>query len=99
MLNSDYVIDFKNLEIGSDLWLFYQTTDFGENWENLQVMLTPGFDGNVWYTKNPAKKTLTISGTQAGEVSYRMTANRFDWSKWSNLYTGNSTGMIVPLKF
>src|SRR3989338_6982435 len=52
-LNSNYVIDFKNQPIGSDLWLFYQVTDFGARWEKLQVILTPGFDGNVWYVKNP----------------------------------------------
>jgi len=50
---------------------------------------------------------LTIHGSQeanaeassfAGEVSYRMTASRFDWKNWSNLYIGNSTGMKVELK-
>src|SRR3989344_4437732 len=70
-LNSNYVIDFKNQPIGSDLWLFYQVTDFGARWEKLQVILTPGFNGNVWYEKNPKAKTLTIYGTQKGEVSYR----------------------------
>jgi len=34
--------------------------------------------GKVWYEKNPEKNTLTIHGTQTGEVSYRLTANRFD---------------------
>ena len=99
MLNSDYTMDFKNLEIGSDLWLFYQITDFGSDMENLQVFLTPGFNGNVWYEKNPDESTLTISGSSDGEVSYRFTASRFDWSKWSNYYEGNSSqGMIVPMK-
>ena len=83
----NYVLDFTKLEIGSDLWLFNQITDFGKNWENLQVVLTPGFDGRVWYTKDPIKKTLTISGTSFGEVSYRFTANRFDWKNWGNLYS------------
>jgi len=33
------------------------------------------------------------------EVSYRFTANRFDWSKWSNYYGENSSaGLIVPMK-
>jgi hypothetical protein len=85
MLTSDYIIDFKNLEKGSDLWLFYQVTDFGNEMENLQVILTPSFNGNVWYQKNPAEKTLTIHGSQAGEVSYRMTANGWNWRSWSNV--------------
>ena len=29
-LDGDYVIDFNNLENGSDLWLFSQITDFGK---------------------------------------------------------------------
>jgi len=98
ILNSNYVIDFKKQEIGSDLWLFYQVTDFGQNWEKLQVILTPGFNGNVWYTKDPTSKTLTIHGSQAGEVSYRMTANRYDWMKWGNLANTTSTGMILKSK-
>ena len=61
------------------------------------IILTPGFNGKVWYEKNPEKDTLTIYGTQAGEVSYRMTANRFDWKEWSNLYLedNNVTGLIA----
>ncbi|MEK6912668.1 MAG: hypothetical protein AABX26_01790, partial [Nanoarchaeota archaeon] len=81
-LDGDYVIDFNNLENGSDLWLFSQITDFGKDWENLQVILTPGFEGNVWYTKDPAAKTLTIHGSKNGEVSYRMTSSRYDWANW-----------------
>ena len=88
MLKSDYIIDFNKLEVGSDLWLFNKVTDFGENWENLQVILTPGFDGRVWYEKNPNAKTLTVHGTQAGEVSYRMTANGFTWGNRNNVAAG-----------
>ena len=64
ILHSNYTIDFDNLEKGSDLWLFYQITDFGSKMENLQVILTPGFDGKVWYEKNPEKNTLTISTSE-----------------------------------
>jgi len=101
-LSSNYTIDFTKLKKGSDLWLFYQTTDFGEKWENLYVILTPAFDGRVWYTKDPKSKTLTIHGTQDGEVSYRLTANRHDWEKWENLVdineTDGVTGMKIELK-
>ena len=95
MLNSDYTIDFKNLEVGSDLWLFYQVTDFGVRMENLQIMLTPAFNGKVWYEKNPSEKTLKIHGTKAGEVSYRLTANRHDWGDWSNLADSENKGFIL----
>jgi hypothetical protein len=98
-LNSSYTIDFKNLEAGSDLWLFYHITEFGSEWENLQVFLTPSFDGRVWYEKNLAENTLAILGDSAGEVSYRLTAERFDWGNRTNYYTRNDTlGMIVPMK-
>ena len=95
-----YNIDFTKLEKGSDLWLFYQITDFGEKMENLQVVLTPGFDGRVWYTKDPVKKTLTIQGSALGEVSYRFTANRYDWKNWTNLYTkeDHPTGPLTEKK-
>ena len=101
MLNSDYTIDFKNLEVGSDLWLFYQVTDFGDEMENLQIFLTPSFNGNVWYKKDPLTNTLTIYGTEDGEVSYRFTSNRHDWMEWDgNYYVGSSTvkGMILEGK-
>jgi len=49
------------------------------------VILTPGFNGDVWYEKDPKAKTLTIHGSQAGEVSYRMTANRYDWRNWKTI--------------
>ena len=64
------------------------------------IILTSELDGKVWYEKNPEKNTLTIHGSQTGEVSYRMTANRFDHADWSNLYLdeGNVTGLIAPLK-
>ncbi len=92
--NNTYTIDFSKLKQGSDLWLFYQITDFGQNWTKMQVMLTSGFDGRVWYTKDPTKKTLTIHGTAPGEVSYRLTADRYDWRNWENtLASQNETKM------
>ncbi len=97
---SFYVVNFNELEVGSDLWLFDKTTDFGENMENLQIILTQGFDGRVWYEKNPEENILTIYGTDSGEVSFRMTGNRFDWKEWSNFADpeDNSPGLTVPLK-
>jgi hypothetical protein len=98
-----YTIDFSKLEKSSDLWLFYQITDFGDKWEKLQVILSPGFDGRAWYTKDPVAKTLTIHGTPAkganveaspfsGEVSYRMTANRYDSENWPTKTDMNISG-------
>ena len=80
-----YPIDFDTLEKGSDLWLFYQVTDFGKNWENLVVTLTPGFDGRVFYEEDIQKGVLSIYASEQGPVSVRLVANRFDFTKWKNL--------------
>ncbi len=87
LVNGEYIINFSKLEKGSDLWLLYQVTDFGENWEKLQVILTPGFDGRAWYKKESLTNTLTIYGTEDGEVSYRLTADGFTWGNRTNVAT------------
>lgn len=95
----EYAIDFSKAEKGSDIWLFYQITDFGKDWENLTVLLSPSFDGRVWYKKYPSDGKLIIYGDKDGEVSYRLTAPRFDHSTWSNIVSDESVqGFIVPLK-
>ena len=93
-LSSNYTIDFTKLEKGSDLWMFYQVSDFGTNWTNLQVMLTPSFAGRVWYKKDSAKKTLTIFGTETGEVSYRMTSNSFNYKAWPTITNLNPNDYV-----
>jgi hypothetical protein len=75
-------IDFDELETGSNLWLFWNTII--QDLENVVVLLTPGFDGNVWYEKNTEENTLTIHSTKNGEVSFRLTAPREDADKWEN---------------
>lgn len=107
----EYVIDFNNLEKGSDLWLFYQATDFGEDMQYLQVFVTPGFDGRVWYEKDPMNKTVTIFGrpscqmsdvrcqVSSLEASLRLTANRFDWREWTNRASGDGKhGFVLEEK-
>ncbi len=78
-------ISFKDLDKGSDLWLFYQVTDFGDNWKNLVINLTASFDGSVFYTKVPNEAAVVVSADQPGEVSARFIANRFDSDKWPNI--------------
>ncbi len=82
-----YTISFDQLEKGSDLWLFYQVTDFGDNWKNLVVSLTASFDGSAFYKKIPGKRELLIMADSPGEVSMHLSANRFDYLKWPNLRT------------
>jgi hypothetical protein len=77
-------IDFNNLSQGSDLWLFGKATNLPKNLSSAIVILTPSFDGKAWYTKDLSAGTVTVYGDQAGEVSYRLTAPRFDSEQWPN---------------
>ncbi len=93
-------IDFDTIRRGSDLWLFYQIADFGKRWESLSVLLSPAFDGSVWYEKDTRNNMLIIYGKGKGantEVSYRLTAPRFDHAMWSNIADPNDTskGLFV----
>ncbi len=80
-----YTIDFNAVEKGSDLWLFYQVTDFGKDWSSLVTTLAPAFDGRTYYEENPGTKTLTIYASESAPVSVRLIANRYDFTKWGNL--------------
>ena len=90
-------IDFRNMPEASDLWLFAQTTDLEENFNQLSVQLTPSFLGQVWYEKDAAKLSLTVKATRIGrvpaEVSYRLTAPRFDHASWSNISSEENEGL------
>lgn len=88
------VIDFSSATKGSDLWLFYQITDFGERWQNLAVLLSSGSDSRVWYKKEPENSRLIVFSNLSSEVSYRFTAPRFDWQKWGNVSDGLYQGLV-----
>ena len=91
-------MDFATEPKGSDLWLFAQATNVAHMMNQLIVTLTPSFDGNVWYTKNASTDTLVLHGSVAGEVSYNLTAPRFDAAQWPNLAPANessTTGLII----
>ncbi|MCE9541479.1 hypothetical protein K8R03_02870, partial [Candidatus Kaiserbacteria bacterium] len=94
----DYAIAFPEAPMGSDVWLFYQVTDFGKNWTNLVVTLTPGFDGRAFYEQDIANKTLHILTDKSGPVSVRLMGSRYDYTKWLNLrpdQDGNDAGTHV----
>lgn len=91
------VLDFASASQGSDLWLFSQITDLGVDFNNLVVILSPSFDGKAWYEKDPNNARLIIYGGKNREVSYRLTAPRFDWQKWGNVSDEPHQG-LVPYK-
>jgi hypothetical protein len=99
-----YLIDFSQLPTGSDLWLFAKATNLKNTMDRLIANLTPSFDGNVWYEKIPAKHQLIIHGkasdnsSDAVEVSYRLTAPRFDAAKWTTIAPADEAktkGLII----
>lgn len=91
------VINFKNQPKGSELWLFAKASDLERNFNRLAVILTPAFNGDVWYEKNYDTLELTIHTSAPGEISYRFTAPRFDWKEWPTILGGSelSDGLII----
>jgi hypothetical protein len=96
-----YTVDFDEQPVGSDLWLFGKITDFKKNWSGLSVLLTPEFAGEVWYEKNPSENQLVFYASPIGnwkleignsqpEISFRLSAPRFDWRQWPNLLEDQS---------
>lgn len=92
------VVDFDELTRGDALWVFYQVTDFGPRWDNLVVQLTPNTNGTVWYEKDVLRNRLIIKGEKGGEVSYRLSAPRFDHEKWDNVSDTQTGGFEVKEK-
>lgn len=76
---------FSELPLANNLWLFYQITDFGNDWEHLVVTLSPAFDGSVFYEENPNENSLTVFSTKPGNVSMQLTVHRYDYSSWPNI--------------
>ncbi len=86
LVDSIYIIDFDNLEEGSELWLFAQKTDLGEEMEKLIVLLTPeARKAILWYEVVYLENRLIIYGDKDTVFSYRLSAPRYDWQDHSVL--------------
>lgn len=87
------VLDLE-AEEGSDLWLFSRTANLAQHGLGaVSVLLAPNFSGRAWYEKNEERGLITIFASldknqksliTAPEVSYRLTAPRFDSAEHSN---------------
>ena len=104
LISCSYEIKFDEQKDGSDLWIFRKITDFGEEWKNLEIILTPNFDGSVWYRKLSKENKIIVSAKidslnddENLEISYRLTASRFDYKEWSNMPEGANleAGFII----
>ncbi len=91
------VIDFNNLPEGSDLWLFGKTTNIKENIGELVALLTPSTPTSVWYEVDEENKRLVVNSARPTQISYRLTAPRFDHETWSNRRDEDSevTGFVL----
>ncbi len=95
------LIDFKNAKEGSDAWLFSKTTNLKNNFDRMTVLATPNFNGSTWYEKDATNLVLKIyanmpEDAKKAEVSYRLTAPRFDAAAWPNAPTSStSPGFII----
>ncbi|MDO8664130.1 MAG: hypothetical protein Q7K44_01050 [Candidatus Liptonbacteria bacterium] len=78
----EYVIDFNNVEEGSDLWVWYKAIDFSK--DTVEAIATPyGQAANIYYIISGNR--LTFHGDKPAEFSFRLTGKRFDWQNWPTL--------------
>ena len=94
-------LDFIQSPEGSDLWLFGRTTNIINNQEHfneISCLLTPNFSGETWYEKDWGSKDIIIfarpdnNQRERVEVSYRLTAPRFDSNSWNNYSNSDNEG-------
>ena len=96
--NSGYmhVIDFDEQEQGSDLWLFAQATQLNKNIDKLVALLTPQGNAKVWYEIHKTENQIILLSDIPTNVSYRFTAPRFDYEKWTNYNNDGVPGHQPP---
>lgn len=94
------LLDFKNAEVGSDLWLFWQTADLGKNMEHIILTISSeGDSARIWYSLSPENNRIVIRGDKSVSVSYHLVAPRHDASEWpSILMNSKEKGVSLPLK-
>lgn len=93
--NYSYTLDLANQPQGSDLWVFSRISDPDVNLT--AVLVSANFSSRVWYLKDAARRSVTIFSDRGGEVSYRLTAPRFDHLKWNTLSEDQTTNGLTPL--
>jgi hypothetical protein len=78
-------INFDELPEGSDMWLFSRISDIDQEMNNLVVLLSGSSNAYTSYVKDVVNRKLIFYGTRPVEISYRLTAPRFDHEKWPTL--------------
>ena len=90
-------IDLTNQPEGSDLWLFAKATDMKDQSNQLTVLLSATTNAKIWYQIDTNNARLTLFSNSPTELSYRLTAPRFDASKWANTRNASDTsvGLVI----
>ncbi len=90
---------------GSDLWLFNKTASLKKNYQGLTVLTTANTNTRTWYSYDPNDNSLTFFASAPTNISYRLSAPRFDSEKWTNTrpesdfvigFVLNDTGKLSP---
>ena len=89
------LIDLDAQPKGSDLWLFSKTTDIKANIDRLSVLLTAAGQAKTWYELDEPNKILAIYSSTPADVTYRLTAPRFDSAQWTNTRTSKTIGFVL----
>jgi hypothetical protein len=61
----------------------------------MTVLLTPDKNTRVWYKIDKEKFALYLYSTSKTSISYRLTAPRFDYEKWTNRNDNGPRGFII----
>jgi len=78
------VLDFDDVDAGSDLWVWRQVIDF--NKDNVEVLITPyGQFAQAYYLISGNR--LIFRSDRQTEISYRLIGKRFDWRDHSTVIT------------
>lgn len=88
-----YKLDFNAFEYKSGQWVYNRIID--PDISQISVLLSPNSQAKTWYKKDGANRTITLFADRPVEISYRLTAPRFDHTKWKT-YTGEVKGHIAP---
>jgi len=89
-------LDFNNFVQGTDLWVFSQIID--QNISYVTILLTPNTPSNVGYTKDIDNRIITFFSNDASEVSFRLTAPRFDHDRWNTSNPHKHIKVAVAIK-
>ncbi|MEK9169772.1 MAG: hypothetical protein AAB788_03435, partial [Patescibacteria group bacterium] len=90
------IIDFSGQPEASDLWLFAKVTDLKKHIDQMTVLLTPSENTRSWYKVDKENVRLYVYSSRPTNISYRLTAPRFDSEQWSNRRADDArTGFVI----